>query len=158
MTTENASRTLMELYPKLFLACHRRHVVDHAARQVVSEHQASILDHLDELHGMSLSRLAAHTGVTLSTMSINVERLVQRGYIARERSETDRRQVLLRLTPAGARIKEARQVLDEECLQAVVARLSDAERETAVEGLRLLARAADEAVAARTPLRAGLRR
>jgi len=157
MTTEQAAGRLMELYPRVFMACHRRHVVDYEARQVVSEHQASILDHLDELHGMTLNRLAAHMDVTPSTMSLTVDRLVQRGYIARERSETDRRQVLLRLTPSGARIKESRSVLDPECVERLMEHLTDAERETAIQGLLLLAGAAEAAVGSRGPLRARIR-
>jgi len=47
---------------------------------------------------------------------------------------------------AGVRIKEASSVLDPERVQRLVARLSDAERTRAIEGLGLLAGAADAAV------------
>jgi len=44
------------------------------------------------------------------------------------------------------RIKEASSVLDPERVQRLVARLSDAERTRAIEGLGLLAQAAEESM------------
>ncbi len=70
--------TVLECYPKIYFACHRRHVRDPATRRVLSAHQASILDHLDAVEPTSLGQLAAHMGVTVGTMSVAVERLVRR--------------------------------------------------------------------------------
>ena len=53
----------------------------------------------------------------------------------------------VRLTGAGVRMREASSVLDAARVEALVARLSDDERERAIEGLSLLARAAQEQMA-----------
>ena len=50
----------------------------------------------------------------------------------------------VRLTTAGVRVREASSVLDPARVEALVARLSDDERARAIEGLALLARAAQE--------------
>ena len=50
----------------------------------------------------------------------------------------------MRLTSAGVRVREANSVLDPNRIEALVARLTDDERVRAVEGLGLLARAAQE--------------
>ena len=76
---ENAVRQVMELYPRIYFACHTRHVRDPQTRRLLSAHQASILDHLDEHEPLALLDLAHHMGVTASTMSLNIERLVRRG-------------------------------------------------------------------------------
>ncbi|MEA3309328.1 MAG: MarR family winged helix-turn-helix transcriptional regulator [Chloroflexota bacterium] len=47
------------------------------------------------------SRLAAHQGVSLPTISKLVQGLEERGLIMRERDSADRRRVLLRLTVTG---------------------------------------------------------
>src|ERR1700754_2485155 len=103
--------TVLGCYPQIFFPCHRRHVKDEESRAVISQHQASILDHLDDVEGTSLLDLARHMGVTPSTMSLTVDRLERGGYVTRTRSKQDKRRVDLRLTPAGVRIKRQDKVL-----------------------------------------------
>src|SRR5438067_13896350 len=81
--TSDAARQLMELYPRIYFACHARHVREPRTRRLLSAPQASILDHLDEREPLTLVDLARHMGVTPSTMSLHVERLVRRGYVSR---------------------------------------------------------------------------
>jgi len=144
MIVSEAVRCVQEYYPRLFFACHRRHVRDPKSRRRLSGHQASILDHLDDVEPISLAALAAHMGVTPSTMSLNVDRLEQAGFVVRQRDRQDARRVHLRLTAAGVRIKESQSVLDPERLRQVLDRLSDEERRQAVHGLALLARASTQ--------------
>jgi len=141
-----AMTALMTLYPRIYFACHTRHVRDPQTQRLLSRHQASILDHLDELEPTTVMDLATHMGVTAATMSLAIDRLERKGYVVRLRDAKDRRRVHVRLTSAGVRIKEATSVLDPERVQQLVARLSDAERTRAIEGLGLLASAADAAV------------
>ncbi len=138
----DAVRAVLEHYPRIFFACHSRHVRDEGASRTLSAHQASILDHLDEVEPMGLTELARHMGVTTSTMSLAVDRLERQGYMVREKDPADGRRVRLRLTEAGGRIKEKDKVLDPERLRAVLGRLPPWELEDAVHGLALLARAA----------------
>jgi DNA-binding MarR family transcriptional regulator len=77
-------------------------------------------------------------------MSLTVDRLERKGYVVRLRDAADRRRVHLRLTAAGVRVREATSVLDPSLVEALVTRLSDEERDRAVQGLALLARAAHE--------------
>ena len=107
----------------------------------VSAHQTSILDHLDEVDGVSVSDLAGHMGVTVATMSLAIDRLERKGYARRERDPKDGRRVLLRATPEGIRLREAKSVLDPVRVERLLGRLSAADRETALKGLQLLARA-----------------
>jgi len=137
-------RRLMEAYPRIFFACHTRHVRDPESGSALSAHQASILDHLDEVDPISMTSLAGHMGVTVATMSLAIDRLEAKGYVRRERDARDRRRVLLRATAAGVRVREAKSVLDPIRVEHVLGQLSPAERETALHGLALLARASDE--------------
>jgi hypothetical protein len=52
--------------------------------------------------------------------------------------------VLLRITEAGGRVREAKSVLDPVRIEQVLGRLSAADRDAALRGLELLARASDE--------------
>jgi MarR family transcriptional regulator, organic hydroperoxide resistance regulator len=140
--------TVLRCYPQIFFACHRRHVKDEASRAVISSHQASILDHLDDVAGTSLLDLAQHMGVTPSTMSLTVDRLERGGYVTRERSRQDKRRVDLRLTPAGVRIKRQDKVLEPELVNAMLSRMGERKRKQALRGLELLAEAAVEMIRA----------
>src|SRR6202161_344813 len=98
-------RRLFDAYPAIFLACHRRHVRDDTSGKVITEHQASTLNHLHATRPTTLSRLAEHMGVGRSSMSITVARLVRTGYITSSRDKNDARCLSLTLTPAGVRVK-----------------------------------------------------
>jgi DNA-binding MarR family transcriptional regulator len=137
-----AARQILALYPRIYFACHTRHVRDPASRRLLSRHQASILDHLDEIDPTTVNDLARHMGVTAATMSLAIDRLERKGYVARLRDHADRRRVHVRLTAGGVRIREASSVLDPPRVEALVARLTGDEREAAVRGLALLADAA----------------
>ena len=138
--------TVLQCYPQIYFACHRRHVRDEQSKAVLSAHQASILDHLDDVDGTSLLELAKHMGVTASTMSLTVDRLERGGYVSRERSKADGRRVDLRLTASGVRIKRQQKVLEPELVQAMLARLDEGKRRQALRGLELLAQAAVEMI------------
>ena len=142
--TRDAAKQVMELYPRIYFACHTRHVRDPRTKRVLSAHQTSILDHLDEREPLTLLDLARHMGVTPSTMSLHVERLVRRGYVSRLRATEDGRRLKLRITPAGVRVREATSVLDPARVRALLARLSSEQQEAGIRGLALLARAGSE--------------
>lgn len=138
----DSAQQVLDLYPKIFFACHTRHVRDANSGAELTSKQASILDHLDLYVGVSLSALAAHMAVTPATMCVAVDRLVSLGLVTRRRSETDRRQVLLHLTESGKEVSDAHSVLDRDRVAGMLAELDDEEREAGLRGLTLLAEAA----------------
>jgi DNA-binding MarR family transcriptional regulator len=139
-----AAEAVLTFYPRIYFACHTRHVRDPQTQRLLSRHQASVLDHLDEIEPTTLMDLSRHMGVTAGTMSVAIDRLERKGYVVRLRDATDRRKVHVRLTSAGVRVREASSVLDPERVESLLDRLSESERERAIEGLALLARAAQE--------------
>ena len=148
-------RRLLDAYPRIFFACHTRHVRDPETGGELSAHQASLLDHLDEIEAMSMTSLAEHMGVTVATMSLAIDRLERRGYVRRDRDPQDGRRVLLRVTKAGVRLRDAKSVLDPIRVEQVLNQLSAADRAAALRGLELLARAANDqmrSISRRTPL------
>jgi DNA-binding MarR family transcriptional regulator len=149
---------VLTLYPQIYFACHTRHVRDQQSGAILSSHQASVLDHLDEIEPTALAELAAHMGVTASTMSITVERLVRGGYVSRIRDLLDTRRVQLRLTESGVRIKSEMSVLDPERVRGMLANLTREERRRALAGLALLARASQQAMHAQAERKKGAHR
>jgi DNA-binding MarR family transcriptional regulator len=140
-TVGEALTAVMTLYPRIYFACHMRHVRDPQSQKLLSRHQASILDHLDEIEPTTVMELAAHMGVTSATMSLSIDRLERKGYVVRVKDAKDRRRVHVRLTTAGVRVREASSVLDPSRVEQLVAKLTEHERAMAIEGLALLAAA-----------------
>lgn len=138
---------VLRCYPRIYFACHIRHVKEEATGNLLSAHQASVLDHLDDVEPTSLQTLARHMGVTNSTMSLTVERLVRGAYVLRERAGDDARRLNLRLTASGAAIKRQQKVLEPERVDAMLQQLSPEDRQAALHGLELLARAASDLIA-----------
>ncbi|MEP6691813.1 MAG: MarR family winged helix-turn-helix transcriptional regulator [Gemmatimonadaceae bacterium] len=149
-----AVKSVFRDYPRIYFACHRRHTRDPATGELLSANQISVLDHLDAVDPTNLTALAAHMGVTPSTMSIAVGRLVRQGYITRVLDTADRRRIELRLTDAGVRVRGAHSVLDPKLVSDMLVQLGDDDRHAALLGLSLLARAADGAQQSRTVARA----
>ena len=133
-------RRLLDAYPAIFLACHRRHVRSDESGKPLTEHQASVLDHLHQARPITLSKLAEHMGVGRSAMSITVARLVRGGYIARSRDNSDARRVGLRLTPAGARVREENSILDPELAREMFSLMRAGELESALQGIERMAK------------------
>src|SRR5258708_22338012 len=102
---------LMAAYPQIYFACHTRQVQDTRGR-TISAHQASILDHLDETEPTTMTELARHMGVSLSTMSLTVDRLVAGGYVVRTKDLAEGRRGSLRLTEFGVETRVREIVLE----------------------------------------------
>jgi len=144
MNVAQASNAVIRLYPKIYFACHRRHVRDPASGRLLSSHQISILDHVDDQAVTFVSVLAEHMGTTPSTISLALDRLAEGGYVRRVADKIDRRRVGVLLTKPGARIRDASSVLDPELVQDLVGKLTGSERAQAIHGLMLLANAAGD--------------
>ncbi|SVA98563.1 uncharacterized protein METZ01_LOCUS151417 [marine metagenome] len=88
--------------------------------------------------------MAEYMWVTASTMSLNLKRLSEAGFISRERDSEDRRVMNVRLTESGGKIREAVRVLDPGRVEAMLTSLSGEERRFfVVRGLAVFADAAD---------------
>jgi DNA-binding MarR family transcriptional regulator len=142
--TRNLVTAVQRHYPQIYLACHVDHMRAVSTPYRLSAKDSVLLTHLDEKAAISAGRLARHLGVTASTLSAAIQRLELLGYLTRTARTKDRRTIELRLTATGAKAMEATSVLDPKRVASVLACLSPAERNRAVQGLALLARGAAE--------------
>lgn len=140
--TEDDVYELQRLYPQIYLACHIDHVRAASTKWRLSSHDSSILVHLDRETGMSPRSLAKHLGVAPSTLSASLARLSEMDYLAITPHEGDRRKREIRLTARGAEAISSTSVLDAERVRSLLSKLKPQERQSALEGLRLLAQAA----------------
>src|SRR5262245_14342149 len=133
---------IQRLYPQIYVACHNDHIRASSTSWRVSSQDASVLVHLDREVGIRPGQLAKHLGVAASTLSATISRLEKLGYLSSNPIETDKRQRELKLTSRGAEAISATSVLNVERVRSLVQKLTREERNSAVKGLALLARAA----------------
>lgn len=88
---------------------------------------------IGEVHPMSV--IANKLEITVGTLTIAMNNLVKKGYATRERSESDRRVVLIGLTEKGLEAYEHHRVFHEEMITYTVSTLSDQESDVLTESL-----------------------
>ena len=86
----------------------------------------------------TMSELARYRGVGLPTISKSVEMLVRRGWVERWIDKTDRRQTMVRLTPQGKKVLASCRKALEKFLDARLASLTAAERDSIDASLQLV--------------------
>ena len=100
---KKTSRVLNEMLVKLF-----NNIMDAEEKAIITEEYKDITNndmHIIEAIGIEeprrMSDIAKRLNVTMGTLTTNMNSLEEKGYIIRERSKTDKRVVLVVLTPKG---------------------------------------------------------
>ena len=104
--------------------------------------QAKLLYLLGAAGEMHMSDLVARLGVSLSTISGLVDRIVDHGLASRRDDPVDRRQVVVGLTPAGSAFIDHFRELNARQMRELLVNLDDEDLEHVRIGLEALARAA----------------
>jgi DNA-binding MarR family transcriptional regulator len=91
--------------------------------------------------GVRMSVLASRLGVTLSTVSGLVDRLVDGGLVDRHDDPADRRQVVVAVTAEGARLLERFRELNRRQMGDLLGTLADRDLATVSQAIGILARA-----------------
>jgi len=145
ITPELCAREVMETVP-LVMHCIRTEMRSRRALSL-SVPQFRVLTFLSREPGAPLSSVAEYLGISRSTASAIVDRLVRRKLVSRTAHPQERRCVVLTLTTTGA--QHLQQARDAACadMAKVLAGLSAADLLQVTEGLMLLGRACKEVVA-----------
>ncbi len=84
---------------------------------------------------LKMSDIAPKLGVTVGTLTIAVNNLLKKGYVARHRSETDRRVVYISLTESGVRAYNHHESFHKEMIDFTLKALTEAESEVLAKAL-----------------------
>lgn len=135
-------RRVQIAYPQIYFACHTRHVKRTSTATRLSSTDSTLLAHLDEDEAVRPTALARHLDLAASTISAAIARLSSLGYVIQERAGGDGRAIDLRLSAKGAAAMQASSVLESARVKAMLGKLKAPERQRALDGLALLAKAA----------------
>ena len=100
--------------------------------------QFRTLNFLNRQAGASLSQVAEHIGLTLPSMSLLVEGLVERKLILRNTCAADRRRITLTLTARGQSVLEAAHGATQAALAEKLAALSAKDQVIVVQAMQAL--------------------
>ena len=109
--------------------------------------QAKLLYLLGASGELHMSTLVQRLGVSLSTVSGLVDRVVDHGLATRREDSSDRRQVLVGLTPAGSAFIDRFRELNARQMRTLLEALDDAELHALSDALAGLSRAATQLAA-----------
>ena len=98
MATEDLTRLLIEFYEKF--SSWEQGVVRETGLTPAQMHTLEILGSCGDLR---MKDLAGRMGVTTGSLTVLVDRLERAGFVARRPHESDRRSILVGLTPEGER-------------------------------------------------------
>jgi DNA-binding MarR family transcriptional regulator len=132
-TLEQTLRALAVLEQRLMAA----HVADFTAVEVTMA-QAKLLYVVISGGPQTMSEIAAHLGISISTASGAVDHLVQMGLLARTEDPRSRRQVQVSATPDGVQAIEQMRDLGARHFRALLGRLAERDLRTVERAIRIL--------------------
>ncbi len=133
---EECAREMLDVVPLVMRAI-RAEMRSHRAPDL-SVPQFRALLYLQRHPGASLSAVSDHLGLTPPSTSKLVDGLVARGLVARQLSPTDRRRIMLMVTPPGAAVLQTASEATQAHLAQALARLDEGSRATVLEAMQAL--------------------
>ncbi len=135
-TADQCAEALLDSIPEVMQVI--RSQIRRQRNVELSVPQLRVLAFLNRHPGATLSSVAEHIGLTLSSMSLQVTALVARHLIDRTESPIDRRCVTLTLTPSGKAVLEAAVQGARVNLAATLDTLALEQRATVVQAMHIL--------------------
>lgn len=114
----------------------------HYQHQEKITHQViRILQHIDKNQGVGINELATFLDVSQNTASENVKRIINKGYLQKQRDTNDERRVIIGLTKLGKEILTRNTSLDEGKLKRVFEIMNEKDKEKVINGFEILSEA-----------------
>ena len=136
------AQRLLDLLHALGGTTFRQMLWQKAAELDLTYAQSQVLFFVADRPGCHMGDVAKTFAVTLPAVTHIVDRLEQKGFVARRSDPADRRAYRLELTPAGRDLAEELAALQIRGLEQVLARMSPQARDRVLTGLETLVDAA----------------
>lgn len=134
---KGTSKTLNEMLVRLF-----NNVMDTEEKAIITEEFRDITNndmHIIEAVGIEeprrMSDIAKSLNVTMGTLTTNMNSLEEKEYIVRERSKTDKRVVLVVLTPKGKKAFYHHRDFHKNMIKSIVKDLNEEEMKVMIKCL-----------------------
>jgi DNA-binding MarR family transcriptional regulator len=109
-----------------------------ASGAALTINEIHILEAVGPERPLNMSTVAHRLGISLPALTISANRLVGKGYIERERLETDRRKVMIQLTRKGRKAYEHHMAYHKKMVEAIVDEMDMENMPVLVDALKRL--------------------
>ncbi|MPW24601.1 MarR family transcriptional regulator [Alkalibaculum sp. M08DMB] len=93
------------------------------------------IDAIAKVEKKTMSEVASNLSITLGTLTASINNLEKKGYVERNRSQVDRRVVLVNITQRGEDVVEQHRAFHKEMIKDIVANLNTREELALVKAL-----------------------
>lgn len=90
--------------------------------------------------GKTISDIAQDLGITLPSVTIAINKLLKKGYVKKEKSDTDGRVVYVRLTENGLRVDKIHQYFHMKMVNEISNEMTEEEKKVLIQGMNKLNR------------------
>ncbi|AWW25725.1 MarR family winged helix-turn-helix transcriptional regulator [Acetobacterium carbinolicum] len=106
----------------------------------LSINEMHLIEHVgkNKNDGKTISDLAQSLNITLPSVTVAINKLVKKGYVKKEKSNTDGRVVYVRLTDKGLRIDKIHQYFHVKMVKDISSEMTVAEKEVLIHGMEKL--------------------
>ena len=84
------------------------------------------------------SNIAKKLGITQGTLTINIDRLIAKGYVNKVKNESDRRVTYIELTDNGHKIRQKHNIIHKKSVEDAIKNLSTSEKVALVNAVTKL--------------------
>ncbi len=116
----------------------------------LTKQQFTVLSAVEQNDGVSQTDLVAITGIDRSTLAEMIQRMTERGHLARERTEADARANAVRITPGGRKALRGARTANDRVERALLAGIPASERARFTRMLALIVAHAEAGRGARS--------
>lgn len=138
------AQRLVDLLTTLGSTTFRQLLWQKSAELELTYAQSQVLFYVAEHPGCHMGDVGKAFAVTLPAVTHIVDRLEQKGFVARGDDPVDRRAYVLDTTPAGRALVDELHALQLRGVEPVLARMSAGDRERVIKGLEALVEAASD--------------
>lgn len=119
---------LAELFPRTIHTIMKDFKSKTSEELGLNQTQIHTMIKLQKFKTSTMGDLCRRIGLTKGSMTTVIDNLLEQGYVIRERSDADRRKVLVRLTDKGSAIASACKIEAEQLFGTQLSRLTDEEQ------------------------------
>lgn len=115
-------------------------LLKHSTNIDLSINEMHLIEHVgkNKNDGKTISDLAQSLNITLPSVTVAINKLVKKGYVKKEKSNTDGRVVYVRLTDKGLRIDKIHQYFHVKMVKDISKEMTDEEKEVLIHGMEKL--------------------
>ncbi|MFD3450387.1 MarR family winged helix-turn-helix transcriptional regulator [Microbacteriaceae bacterium 4G12] len=124
--------TLNKYWTDIYFLLHYPH------KEKITHQVIRILQLVEKRENIGINEVSSYLNISHNTASENVKRIIEKGYLMKERDPSDERRVILQLTDAGREVLQRNTSLNKDKLEAIFNTMSYEEKALLEEAFKLL--------------------